>query len=69
MNRFENIDQIKFVSLVQCLALYLGYPGKFSMVFSLVFQASTDKKLWENNHKNDYETREFDAKHSASVFG
>ena len=47
--------------------LYLGYPGKFSMGFSIVFQASKGKKLWENNHGNDYGTRKFDAKHSANV--
>ena len=32
-------------TLAQCLASYFGDPGKFSMVFSIVFQASTGKKL------------------------
>ena len=53
-------------TLAQCLALYLGDPGKFSMGFSVVFQARTGKKLWENNHGNNYGTRKFDAKHSAT---
>jgi hypothetical protein len=35
------------------------------MFFSLVLQASTGKKLRENNHGNNYGTRKFDAKHSA----
>ena len=45
MNGFETIDQIKFVPLVQCLVIYLGDPGKFSMGFSVVFQDSIGKKL------------------------
>ena len=53
-------------TLAQCLALYLGDQGKFSMGFSVVFQASTGKKLRENNHGNNYGTREIDAKHSAN---
>jgi hypothetical protein len=35
------------------------------MGFSVVFQASTGKKLRENNHGSNYGTRKFDAKHSA----
>ena len=31
--------------LAQCLASYSGNPGKFFMGFSIVFQASTRKKL------------------------
>ena len=49
-------------TLAQCLALYLGYPGKFSVDF----QASTGKELRENNHGNNYGTREIDVKHSAN---
>ena len=49
------------ILLAQCLESYFGDPGKFSMVFSVVFQASTGKKLWGKNHG----TRKFDAKHSA----
>ena len=43
------------------------YPGKFSMVFSVVFQASTGKKLWGKNHGKNPGTRKFDAKHSANI--
>ena len=38
------------------------------MGFSVVFQASTGKKLRENNHRNNHRTRKFDAKHSASGY-
>ena len=53
------------ISLAQCLALYLGNLGKFFMGFSVVFQASTGKKLRENNNCNNYGTRKLDVKHSA----
>ena len=36
------------------------------MGFVVVFQASTGKELWENNHGNNYGTRKFDAKHFAT---
>ena len=36
--------------LAQCLSSYFGGPGKFSIVFSVIFQASMDKKPWENFH-------------------
>ena len=49
----------------QCLALYLEDPGKFSMVFPIVFQASTGKKLREKNHGKNHGTHKFDAKHFA----
>ena len=35
------------------------------MVFSIVFQASTGKKLWKKNHGNSYGTCKFDTKNSA----
>ena len=38
------------MSIAQCLASYFGDPVKFSMVFFVVFQASTGKKRRENNH-------------------
>ena len=41
------------ISLAQCLALYLGDLGKFSMGCFVVFQASTGKRLWEYNYGND----------------
>ena len=34
------------------------------MIFSVVFQASTGKKLWGKNHGKNHGTRKFDAKHS-----
>ena len=34
-------------TLAQCLASYFGDPGKFSMVFSIVFQASTGENFGE----------------------
>ena len=37
------------------------------MVFSVVFQASTGKKLSEKNHGKNYGAHKFDAKHFASV--
>ena len=37
------------------------------MFFSVVLQASTGKKLQENNHGNNYGTRKFDAKHSTTI--
>ena len=49
------------------IALHLGDPGKFSLVFFVVFLANTGKNLRENNHGNKYETRKFDAKHSINV--
>ena len=67
MNGFWNIDKIKFVSLVQYLALCLGDPGKISLGHFVVFQASTGKKLQENNHGDNYRTYRFDAKHSPFV--
>ena len=36
------------------------------MAFSVVFQASTGKKLRENDYGNNNGTHKFDAKHSAS---
>ena len=38
------------------------------MGFSVVCQASTCKKLWENNQGNDYGTHKFDAKHVRAFF-
>ena len=45
----ENLT-CKRETLAQCLALYFGDPGKFSMGFSIVFQAGTGKKLLGKNH-------------------
>ena len=53
--------------LAQCLESYLGDPGKFSMFFSVVFQASTGKKLRGKNQGKNPGTRKFDAKHSIIV--
>ena len=55
-------------TLARCLALYLGDPRKFSMGFSVNFQASAGKKLWENKDGNSYGTCKFDAKHSTITF-
>ena len=54
-------------SLAQFFDLYFGDPGKCSMVFSIVFQASTVKKLVEKNYGNSHETHRFDAKHSVQI--
>ena len=51
--------------LAQCLASYFGDPGQFSMFFSIVFQASTGKKLQRKNLGKNPGTKKFDAKHSA----
>ena len=56
----------EFMALAQCLASHLWDPGKSSMVFSVDFQASKGKKLQGKNHGNNYRTRKFDAKHSAT---
>ena len=64
MHGFETIDQIKFVPLGQCFASYLGDLGKFSMGFSVVFHASTGKKLHESKVIK-YGMRKFVAKRSA----
>ena len=40
--------------------------GKFFYVFSVVFLASTGKKLQVKNHGKNPGTRKFDAKHSSS---
>ena len=37
----------KRATIAQCLAAYLGDSGKFSIVFFVLFQASTGKKLQE----------------------
>ena len=42
--------------------------GSGEMVFSIVFQVSTGKKLWGKNHGKNPGTRKFDAKHSAIDF-
>ena len=47
--------------------IFRGPRVILAMVFSVAFQASTGKKLWENNHGNDYRTRKCDAEHSANV--
>ena len=52
--------------LAQCLASYFRDRGKFSMFFSVVFQASTGKKLRKKNHGKKFGTRKFDAKHYAT---
>ena len=49
---------------MQCLALYLGDPGKFSMGYSVVFQAITGKKLWGKNHGKSPWTWKFDTENS-----
>ena len=49
--------------IVQYLASYFGDPGIFSMVFSIVFQASTGKKFRGRNHGKNHGTRKFDAEH------
>ena len=54
------------MTIAQCLAPYFGDLGKFSTFFSVVFQASTGKKLWEKTWKN-FGTQNFDAKHPANV--
>ena len=51
--------------MVQCLSSYFEDPGKFAMVLSVGFQASTGKKLWKKSWKN-HETKKFDAKNSAN---
>ena len=56
------------IKVAQCLALCLGDPGKFSMGFSVVFQASTGKKLRGKNHGKNIRTQRFDVKHSTIVF-
>ena len=38
------------------------------MVFAVVFQASTGKKLREKKHRKSYGTRKFDAKHSTNIY-
>ena len=45
----ENLT-CKRETLAQCVASYFGDPGKFSMGFSIVFQAGTGKKLLGKNH-------------------
>ena len=56
----------KMELLAQCLASYLGDLRKFSMFFSVVFQASTGKKLWGKNHGKNHGTLNSDAKHSTN---
>ena len=43
----NNSVDIDFTSLAQCLASYFLDPQKFSIFFSIVFQTSTGKNLWE----------------------
>ena len=50
----------------QCLTSYFQDPGKFSMISSIVFQASTGKKLRGKNHRQNHGTRK-DDKHSAKM--
>ena len=57
----------KLLTKAQCLASYFGDPGKFSMFFFVVFQASTGKKLREKNPGKNFGTRRFDAKHSTTT--
>ena len=52
------------ILLAQRLASYFGDPGKFSMFFSVVFQASTGKKLLGKKHRHFHGTQKFDAAHS-----
>ena len=42
-------------TVAQCLASYLGNLGKFSMHFSVDFQASTGKKFWGKTMKNSWD--------------
>ena len=42
--------------------------GEIFHVFSVVFQASTGKKLRGKNRGRNHGTRKFDAQHSATVF-
>ena len=46
-----NIFGVHTKTVVQCLVSYLGDPEKFSMVFSIVFQANTGKKLQEKKSR------------------
>ena len=55
------------ITIAKCLALYLWDPGNFPCLFSVVFQASTSKKIWGKNQENNHGTRKFDANHSANV--
>ena len=55
------------MSQAQCLVSYLEDLEKIFMVFSVVFQACTSKKLRKKNHEKNHGTRKFAAKHSASV--
>ena len=54
----------EFMALAQCLASHLWDVGKSSMVFYVLFQASTGKKLRGKNHGKNPGTPKFDAKHS-----
>ena len=57
---------LKYGTLAQCLASCLEDPRKVSMVFLVVFEASTGKTHWKKNHRINHK---FDAKHSAKLLG
>ena len=47
-HNFERTED--HATLAQCLTLYFGHQGKFSMGFKVLFQVSTGKKLLGKNH-------------------
>ena len=61
---------LKYGTLAQRLASCLEDPRKVSMVFLVVFEASTRKTHWKKNHRKNHRiNHKFDAKHSAKLLG